>query len=67
MKNVLEVIAIAKAQAPFAQMASSAKLCVEDAEACLARGDEERARSRALKSLAYSVGIMSNVYKEAAQ
>jgi hypothetical protein len=46
-------------------MFSSAKHCIDDAEACLARGDEEHAKRWALKSLAYSVGVMSIAYREA--
>jgi hypothetical protein len=38
-------------------MRSSAKLCLDDAYAALGAGNDAVAKARALKSLAYSVGI----------
>jgi len=60
-----QIIALALKYAPQAQMRSSAELCIADANACLARGFEQYARDRALKSLAYSVGVLSPIYKQA--
>ena len=62
-----QVIELAIKHADQAVMKSSAELCIEDAKACLARGLPEFAKVRALKSLAYSVGISSNVYKQAGE
>jgi uncharacterized protein (UPF0332 family) len=60
------IISRAAELAPHAAMASSAQLCVDDAKRLLESGDVESARRRALKSLAYSVGIGSPLYIVAA-
>jgi hypothetical protein len=62
-----ETMRVARIQAELAELAnrpmhSSAQLCARDAEACFARLDWYHARERALKSLAYSVGILSPLY-----
>ena len=44
-------------------MQSSAQLCVDDARACLARGPIDYAIGRAVRSLAYSLGILSPMYQ----
>ena len=44
-------------------MLSSAKLCIDDAVACLDRGQYSAARDWALRSLAYTVGRFSDVYR----
>lgn len=64
--NAAEIIALAEEHADKAQMKSSAELCITDAKWCLARGEEDYAKGRALKSLAYSVGKLSPIYKSAA-
>lgn len=46
-------------------MESSARLCLADARALEAKGDLENARKRALKSLAYSVGMFHPDYCKA--
>jgi len=46
-------------------MESSARLCLADAVALYDKGEFTYARSRAVKSLAYSVGIFHPVYKRA--
>lgn len=48
-----------------ATMQSSAELCLADAIALFDKGDFEYARKRALKSLAYSVGVFHPDYKKA--
>lgn len=65
--NVAEIIALAEKHVDQAQMKSSAELCIVDAKKQLAEGKEEYARNWALKSLAYSVGKSSPVYKSAAE
>lgn len=60
------VIATAAKFAESAQMRSSAELCLSDARSLLAAGNETFAKARALKSLAYSVGVFSSVYRECA-
>lgn len=50
-----------------AQMESSARLCLADAIALLEKGDLAYAKARAVKSLAYSVGVFHTDYKKAAQ
>ncbi len=46
-------------------MESSARLCLEDAIRHKDEGNWEMAASRALKSIAYSVGIMHPAYSKA--
>lgn len=48
-----------------ASMVSSAMVSLEDARACFARGDFRFAAERAMKSLAYSVGIMHEAHRAA--
>lgn len=60
-----QVIAAAERHVPDAHMRSSAQLCVDDARALAAKGDTVHARQRAIKSLAYSVGILSPLYQAA--
>lgn len=43
----------------------SALLCVSDARECFRAGNLAAAHTRALRSLAHSVGIFSEVYKSA--
>jgi len=45
------------------QMESSARLCLSDAIEAANNGDYPGARARALRSIAYSVGILSSVYR----
>jgi hypothetical protein len=45
----------------------SARLCLADAVALYDAGDWQHARSRALKSLAYSIGILHPDYRRAAK
>ena len=49
------------------QMESSARLCLSDAISLYDAGKYEAAKARALKSLSYSVGILSPVYQKAAR
>ena len=60
-----EVIALAKAHLHEAHMMSSAALCLHDAETPMLAGDHKFARSRAQKSLKYSVGIFHSDYQRA--
>ena len=46
-----------------AEMESSARLCLQDAVKLADSHDEDAARRRALKSLAYSVGILHPDYR----
>lgn len=57
--NTVQIIAIAErhARAMTGGMQSSALLCISDAKICQSQGDAESVKRRALKSLAYSVGI----------
>ena len=66
MKHNLDWVLIkARANVHHAQMESSARLCLADAVALKDAGDYDAARTRAIKSLAYSVGIGSTIYKQA--
>lgn len=48
-----------------AAMASSARLCIADAQTLLEAGFEKMAKNRALKALAYCVGIWHEDYLKA--
>jgi hypothetical protein len=49
------------------QMESSARLCLQDAVEAFDRGDYDAARDRAVRSLAYSVGILHHAYQRASK
>ena len=63
--NVYAIINLAEQNADR-NMASSAKSCLRDAWALIEAENEVAAKERALKSLAYSVGVYSATYKAAA-
>lgn len=46
-----------------ALMESSAIMCLEEAKAALARGEEDSAKTWAARSLAYTAGIFHKDYK----
>ena len=48
-----------------AAMESSARLCLADAVACCNNGAFDSAKRHALKSLAYSIGILHPDYRKA--
>jgi hypothetical protein len=50
-----------------AAMESSARLCLADAVSLKDKGDFEYARQRAIKCLAYSVGVFHADYQKAAR
>ena len=65
--NVYAIINLAEQNADRNRaMASSAKSCLRDAWLLLDVENEIAAKERALKSLAYSVGVHSATYKAAA-
>lgn len=55
-------IALADRYAAQAPMRSSAELCLSDARGLLARGHETLAHVRAMRSLAYSIGVFHPDY-----
>ena len=63
--NATAMIEMVQQHITGATMASSAAVCVADARACLSRGDEANARQRALKALAYCVGVLHPAYAAA--
>ena len=65
--NANQVIELAEKNIANAALIGSAKLCLQDAKDCLAKGDEGYAFNRALKSLQYSIGIFHPDYKAAQQ
>jgi hypothetical protein len=60
------VIELAKKHASEGEMASSARLCLEDAINLKAKRQDEMARCRALDSLHYSIGYFHEDYQRAA-
>jgi hypothetical protein len=60
-----QIIDLAQSHVEKAAMQSSAQLCVDDARRLLASGKPEYAIGHAVRSLAYSLGVFSPVYKEA--
>lgn len=69
MKHRMNVSAVIRSARKYvgngAAMGSSARLCLSDAIRLYDAEDLDGARSRALKSLEYSVGILSPVYQAA--
>lgn len=67
--NASDAIALARKNllAMNGGMVSSAELCLSDAIAAYDKGDYENAKTRAVKSLAYSVGILHRDYRRAQQ
>ncbi len=60
-----EALRLAQTNEHTGAMASSAKLCAQDAEALFNRGQFVACYERALRSLRYSVGIFGEAYKRA--
>ena len=65
MLTVEQVIAIAEGHIGEGAMVGSARLALADAKRLLEEGEEGPAYSRALNSLAYSVGVFHTDYKRA--
>lgn len=61
------VIRLARKHLGSGNMESSARLCLEDAINLYDKGDFTYAKARALKSLAYSVGILHPDYRKASR
>ncbi len=63
-----KIIILARKHVVWAEceMRSSAELCLQDAMALQSKGDYENAKTRALKSLAYTVGVLHPDYRKAA-
>lgn len=66
MNNTLHAIMVARDHMADATMATSATLCVEEAEAAYEEGNTAAAYHWALRSLFYSVGKFSRVYQNVA-
>ncbi len=62
-----EIIRLARKNVDLGVMASSARLCLAEAVASFDDGHYDVAAARAVKSLAYSVGIFHPDYKKAAR
>ena len=60
-------LAIARKHLGAGTMESSARLSLTDAVALYDNGDHEGAKARALKSIAYSVGVFHPDYKKASR
>lgn len=60
--NANEAIEIARKHIGSGTMVSSAQLCLADAVALQAKGEEEFSKRRALNSVVYSVGIFNSDY-----
>lgn len=59
------VIELVQQYLPQAIQASSATVCLRDAQQLLVGGDERYALQRALKALAYCVGVLHPAYAAA--
>lgn len=59
----MQIIETAREYVPQAQMRSSAQLCVDDAQSLADAGFAVLAFDRALKSLAYSIGVCHPIYR----
>jgi hypothetical protein len=65
--DMMKLIAVAEKHVTSGPMPSSAKLALDEAKALVAEGQCEFARRRALRSLAYSVGIFHPDYLDASR
>ena len=63
--NTIEVIILARKHIGSGSMEKSARLCLADAVELFDVGDLDNAKQRALKSIAYSVGILHPDYQKA--
>lgn len=63
--NTHQIIIIARKHIGTGVMDSSARLCLADAIALYDAGDLASAKARALKSIAYSVGMFHADYRRA--
>ena len=63
--KLTDLLALARAHVNTGPTASSAAVCLADAESLAAAGDTRYAAQRALASLGYSVGIMHPDYQRA--
>ena len=61
MMPIEDIIVMANAFAEYSGV-SSTQLCLDDAKSLLAKGFKDYAKDRALKSLAYSVGVGHPAY-----
>lgn len=61
--TTVTVVALAEKHLGAGAMVSSARLCIDDARVLARRGDDIGATRRALRSLAYSVGILHADYR----
>lgn len=64
--QVTQILALARKHLG-GSMESSARLCLEDAVKLSDAGNFDAAKTRALKSLSYSVGVFHADYKKAAK
>lgn len=60
--NTSDILSLARKHLGSGAMDSSARLCLADAVRLADAGDYASARSRAIKSLAYSVGVFHADY-----
>ena len=67
MKTADQIIKLAQDNINKGSMKSSSQLCLSDAINLMKKGEEEKAKLRALKSLAYSVGIFHQDYIHASK
>lgn len=66
--TTLEVLALAEQNlAANLGHVSSARVCYHDAQHLYAIGDDDAARTRALRSLSYSVGVFHSDYEKASK
>lgn len=65
--NTNQVIILARKHLGTGEMNSSARLCLSEAIRYQERGELDYAKERAIKSLAYSVGMFHPDYKRASK
>lgn len=66
MPSITSILTLADLRADEGPMASSAALCAREAHELHADGRDDAARTRALRSLSYSVGVFHADYVWAA-
>ena len=65
--NTNDIIILARRHLGKGEMESSARLCFSDALSLYETGDYANAKKRAIKSLAYSVGMFHEDYAKASR
>jgi hypothetical protein len=65
--NTIDIITLARKHIGKGDAEASARICLADAIACYSKGRLDDSKARALKSIAYSVGVFHPDYAKASK